>query len=301
MKLISLAKKVVQILNEESGTFNYSLEKTRKSNDTKKVGVMYKGGKVCPIVYLDSIPGIDTLSVADVAETVKKILCRNYQDTVLPFECLEDFKRENIFFQLLNKDKNTKYLADVPTMPLLDLVFVPRYFVGKEEGYLGSVLLNKKILHELNVDVERDFEEIKENTLRLFGMKVTNLVKALTGLTEQDVDCSTVPDNCSDFIYVISNTANVYGAAAVLLSEAYRDLSPSGFLIPSSVHEFLAIPLFDGGTYNVSELNAIVKEVNTACVSVDEVLSDSVYYWSDGKGIEIACTKQNEDGQSQSG
>ena len=83
-------------------------------------------------------------------------------------------------------------------------------------------------------------------------------------------------------LYVCSNESKVFGAATVLydglLSSFGRKLGSDFYILPSSVHEVLFVPARDG--MDVMELSQMVREVNSTEVSVQDYLSDSVYYYS---------------------
>lgn len=53
------------------------------------------------------------------------------------------------------------------------------------------------------------------------------------------------------------------------------------FILPSSVHELIAIP--DKGISDVNELRNMVREVNETQVEAEEILSNQVYRYSKGK------------------
>jgi len=89
---------------------------------------------------------------------------------------------------------------------------------------------------------------------------------------------------------VVTNRLNQYGACAMLFPEALKGLADKWecdlYILPSSVHEILALPTLKG---DADELTGIVKEVNASMVSPEEKLSDTVYryYHKNGK-VEIA-------------
>ena len=80
----------------------------------------------------------------------------------------------------------------------------------------------------------------------------------------------------------MSNQKGIYGAAAIFYPGILKRLAErkgtSLFLIPSSIHEFIIIP--DNGLYNPRDLEDMLREVNRTEVSLDETLSDNLYYYS---------------------
>lgn len=291
MKMKDLAKEVLHVLNGEGG--NYCIHEIVRANDVTKVGIMKNVEGVNAIIYLDDVMDddvmdADTFLPGQLAGRVKRLLeSASARIPEITKEHLSD--RKKVFFQVLNSERNRKYLGDTSAVQFLDLVFVPRYLVERDSNGVASALISNKMLDELGLDVQRDFEEIKQNTLKLFGVTVetmSNVLRRYGGNSQDAAVASSIDPGKT--MCVISNAEYVNGAAAALLSEAYRNLAPSGFLLPSSIHEFIALP--EAPVLDSSGLLKVVKEVNAMCVASSDFLSGSVYYWSEGKELEIVCT-----------
>ena len=88
-------------------------------------------------------------------------------------------------------------------------------------------------------------------------------------------------------MYVLGNDKKLFGAAAMfyqgVLEEFSEKQQKSFYVLPSSVHEVILIP--DDGMVNGEELWKMVCEINATQVDPEEVLTDSVYYFS------IKCKK----------
>ena len=83
-------------------------------------------------------------------------------------------------------------------------------------------------------------------------------------------------------LYVLTNRSGWYGASCILypglLQKLAAQLGDDLFILPSSVHEVILLPVRAAG--GPAELEAMVKEVNATEVDPEEVLSDSVYRYS---------------------
>ena len=83
-------------------------------------------------------------------------------------------------------------------------------------------------------------------------------------------------------LYVLTNKARLYGASCILypnLLDSIADkLTCDFYLIPSSIHEFLIIPV--DNPEQISLFSQMVTEVNETQLSDDEVLSNHAYYYS---------------------
>lgn len=101
-----------------------------------------------------------------------------------------------------------------------------------------------------------------------------------------------ISDNIPIPMFVITNTKNINGAAAILyddvLHELANNLESDLYLIPSSIHDIVAIPA-EG---DPDELSGMVADINKTQVCTQERLSDNVYFYNrkDGK-VSIANTR----------
>lgn len=83
-------------------------------------------------------------------------------------------------------------------------------------------------------------------------------------------------------MFVLGNNIKLFGAAAMfyrgLLSLAADRLQKNLFILPSSIHEVIIVP--DDGEQEAEDLWKMVCEINATQVGPEEVLTDSVYYFS---------------------
>jgi hypothetical protein len=117
-----------------------------------------------------------------------------------------------------------------------------------------------------------------ENTKRLFPPLMENLTAALAR-NRPDGDKVALPSD--NMIKIISNERNLNGATAVLytdeLEEVADSLGENLILIPSSVHEFLAVP--DNGRFKAEDFCDMVQEVNMNMLYLNERLSNNIFYF----------------------
>lgn len=89
------------------------------------------------------------------------------------------------------------------------------------------------------------------------------------------------PDDksCALPMFVLTNQGAFLGAAGILLNgllSQFSELIGSFYVLPSSLHEAILVPA-EG--QDASELNAIIRSVNTAQVQPLEQLSNNAYYF----------------------
>ena len=70
------------------------------------------------------------------------------------------------------------------------------------------------------------------------------------------------------------------------MDQAAERVGGDFFILPSSIHEVLIVP--DNGNMSLSDLEAMVKEVNATQVAPEDKLTDSVYHYdSQAKVFEL--------------
>lgn len=87
-------------------------------------------------------------------------------------------------------------------------------------------------------------------------------------------------------MYVLTNVRMFLGAACLfyprVLPSIRNAVQEDFYIIPSSVHECIILPMSDA--YTKSELEKIVYEVNLTQVPEQEVLSNYVYFYQKSTG-----------------
>ena len=99
---------------------------------------------------------------------------------------------------------------------------------------------------------------------------------------------NTLPTLCLDKMcgmLIASNQSRVNGAIAMLDNENLKNLAnifnSNLVIIPSSIHEIIISPLFNG---NISDFNDMVNEVNNTALSPEEILSNHAYIFEKDTG-----------------
>ena len=86
----------------------------------------------------------------------------------------------------------------------------------------------------------------------------------------------------ADSMWIISNSSGINGAVSMLYEENLHQLAEklgeNLFILPSSIHEVIAIPE-EMAEKNLSNLIEMVQEVNMGSVELAERLSNSVYHY----------------------
>lgn len=210
--------------------------------------------------------------------------------------------KDNIVFQLINTDQNKKMLADVPHREFNDLSIIYRGIIDRREGIVSSTLIDNSFAEMLGL-TERDlFTLAVVNTQRLFPpviKSITEVIKELLikkGIPVMVADTMVKDIDDDEPMYVITNSMKINGAASVLyennLHELAERLESDLYLIPSSVHEMIAVSTKIGDPY---EIAAMIYEANILVVNLEERLSNQVYlYDKEIRKISLATDTPNK-------
>ncbi len=196
-----------------------------------------------------------------------------------------------IAYKLIHYGKNKELLEEVPYIPYLDLALV-FYCLLQETPYgNASILVRQEHLEYWKVSKEELFAVAQRNTPKLLPACCESLAdlilpvlkelpEGLDGLDKEFLESESVP------MYVLTNRWRLDGACCMLypgvLAQTAERLGGSLYLLPSSIHEVIVIPVSAAG--DPKELTGIVREINLTEVLPEEVLSDQVYCYDRESG-----------------
>ncbi len=265
--------------------------------------------KVSPNFYLDEIYAKFRQGMS-VKEIVEQIVS-GYEQSILEGEKLNvDFAfkncREKIVLRLISGERNREILEEVPHIPFLDLAIVFYVVIREEKDGIGSIRVSNLLQEQWDISTQALFVLALDNTQRIFpareAMMLNMMEEQMMEAMESNEDIREYFERRDgerdelDFPYVITNACGINGATVILYPDVLEQLgqkfAADYFLLPSSIHEFIAI---SSETNIVAEhLRFVVGKVNSLCVSDEEQLSENVYYYS----IETGKISIWDDGRS---
>jgi hypothetical protein len=184
-----------------------------------------------------------------------------------------------IAFRLASLDDPIFKAADLVTRKIHDMALY-YVWVVHEDGYgIGSAQITKEFAKKIGFSEPKLFQLALENTKRMFPMTV-RLISEVIEEAFSDL-CEETPEGPLD-MYVLSNSRDFYGATTIMYDDVLQSLcdqlDSNLYLLPSSVHEFLAIPIRE--EFNEEDLKNLVIYVNETVLSEGEKLTDSVYAYN---------------------
>ncbi len=274
--------------------YKVRLDDVRKNNGVVLRGltVTQDDSNISPTIYLNSyyekyIKGRATLVnvVNDVMDTYRRNKVNQSVDMCyfLNYESV----KERVIYKLVNTEKNKELLEDVPHIEFLDLSIIFQCLVAQEDLGRASILIHNVHLKLWEVSVDTLYQAAKENTQRLQEYEIKGITEVL-----RDIMCAEEVENIADEdcisafsgsvpMYVLSNKNRVEGAACMLYPNLIRDfaesIQSSFYIIPSSIHELLLLPTEH--LEESQEIKHMIREINDTQVSVEEVLSYSLYLY----------------------
>ncbi|MCB6992714.1 DUF5688 family protein [bacterium 210820-DFI.6.37] len=185
-------------------------------------------------------------------------------------------KKDAVVMNLINTERNRQLLASVPHKAFLDLSVIYRIILRQEDCGLSTILITNRLMEQMELDEEELDRLARENTERMFPLKLMEM---------------------SDAFCVMTNEIKIHGATALLYRQTGKALTSAAggsfFLLPSSVHEMIAVP---EGILTARELLYMLEEGNRSFGPESEVLSDSIYHYDQKTNIlSVAASLRGED------
>ncbi len=208
---------------------------------------------------------IDNLDIKKVMS--RENILKNVKPKLISESNLEDVKKSRIVY--------TKYL---------DMLVL--YYVSVEElsGYelSASYTLKEENINALNISVEElhkvAVKNIEEN---YFIRNMEEVISEIIGMPINEITEEAEPDVP---MFVISSMNKINGASTILskkiLDKVAECLQGDYYIIPSSIHECIAVP---ADITEPDELRSMVQEVNDSQVEPEERLTYSIYGYVGGK------------------
>ena len=179
---------------------------------------------------------------------------------------------------LVSYEENKEWLTGVVHQKYLDLAIC---FVIRVPEVHGHVKVRSNLFLVWEITEERLMAQAMEN-LKQDGYTISSIVDMLDELGEDPYE-EELGEEMKDEIplRVLSNGECCFGAAGILytdlLAEYAAKVEKNLFLLPSSVHEMMILPM--DNILMGRELKAMVQEINRESVSPEERLSDHIYYF----------------------
>lgn len=265
------------------------VEKVNTVKDGMSFLDMNKKSNLSPTVYVEDMYKSyqETEDYRKVFEDVAAVVGKVLKDPIVTEEKL-DFRnvKDNIVFQLINTEQNKGLLNSLPHREFHDLSIIYRWVIGSEENGLQSIVIKNDLMKKMGLNEEQMFKLAVVNYKRLLTPTICSMDDLVReaykeeGMPEELAEIMLPKRTADEMMWLISNNIRINGACSMLYDDVLQEIAEKVdsdlYVLPSSVHETIAVSVNMGNPY---ELAQMVNEVNMSQVLLDERLSNQVYHY----------------------
>lgn len=312
---------VEEVQKELGQEVTIEVREVRKNNGImlKGLTILSKESNLSPTIYLDGFykDYQEGKALNEVRQSFMDIYRNSKVDVKVDMDFFMDYEKvkNKLFCKLINYEKNTLLLQDVPHQRFLDLAVVCYFAYEAECMGSGFITIHTNHLDRWGINEEELFEMAMTNTKTIYPGIYYSMEDMLRQMIEKDVRRDLerkdeVWDGSEDWIsytvnqimkgllgdrkrspmYVMTNEGKAWGAISMLWGETMQkiaeELESDLFILPSSVHEIIIVPA-DDEQLRADYLQNMVEDINRTHVEPEEVLSDHIYRYSRDSGTTI--------------
>lgn len=283
--------RVQAVVGEEARVY---VQEVRKNNSVLMHGltIMRRGGNISPTIYLDSFYELlkEGMDMEKIVAKLLAVYVKGLPRSSVDMEFFRDFEKvkDRIVYRLVNREKNRELLEEIPHVDFLDLAIC--FYYSYEHPELGEGMI---LIHNAHMEMwktgHRELIQLAErNTPQLMQSQLSSMENAMRDFLDEEqlAELREMQRETGKYLYVLSNTKHIQGAAVILypgvLAEAARYLGGSFYILPSSIHEVILLP--DDGRSNGKDLHEMIAEINRSQLQEEEVLSDYAYRYDAAVG-----------------
>lgn len=256
-----------------------------------KSGTGFSPGVYLMPYYKEYIKGADIFELAaELCENYKNYEKETAEDS---FAYTLDNVRKRIIYRLQSCERNERLLEKIPHINYLDLAVTYFCLLHNDESRISAIRITNEHLKSWKITVNELHKLAANNTKREFPPHIMPMDEVIRTFLDEEMKngaaTGKIDENKVDqaneqasSMYVLTNSAGIYGAACLLYKNLLKDFSAKVkadlYILPSSIHELILIP--NRGDADKDELARMVRSINRTQLAYDEVLSDNVYHYS---------------------
>lgn len=206
-----------------------------------------------------------------------------------------DQMKDKLIMEVVSAETNAEMLANVPHKDMEDMAVVYRFVLESNDDGRATILVTNQLIETMGVTPEQLHADAMENAPELKPAVIKGMSEVMAemmGMSVEDLaDMGMPTDPANEQMFVATVPDKIHGAG-IIAYEGFMDQASERigggdfFILPSSLHEILIVP--DNGQMNLSDLEAMVREVNATQVAPEDKLTDSVYHYdSQAKVFEL--------------
>ncbi|MBP5179804.1 MAG: hypothetical protein J6127_00740 [Clostridiales bacterium] len=196
--------------------------------------------------------------------------------------------KKNVIAELVNTERGTDYIYDIPHREFFDLTIVYRWVVKVDETGIYSSMIDNKLMETAGLTEEELYRNAMKNTKRIIPPKIKTFDSVIrkimkdSGKSDYEIrKClGSTPEH--QRIYVLCNKHNFRASTAILFNDVLDAVAQktgcSYYIVPTSVNESLAVPVLSG-IEPLRLLEMLIDSNQHFTGDDDQILSDSIYYY----------------------
>lgn len=297
-----IIENIREYLPDDFKTATCSIQIVTKTNNEKLTGLTIRpeGSTIAPVIYLDNYFEKfekEGYPIAAVMLDIRKVIEETGRvpdfDNVAENYRNFDYVKDKVVVSLVNTEKNKELLENAAHTEKMDLSVIYKVIISEKDIEAASITVKNEHLAEWGVTTEELHSIAMENSKKMRPVKVASMGEIMA--SEFGVPADMIPSVPPEAdMYVVTNNNKLQGASAILYSDALSEISEKVgdkdlYIIPSSIHEVIVI---NAEMHNPTSLSGMVRDINGAVVSANEVLSDNVYKF-DSVTKELSVAQDN--------
>ncbi|MDD3141182.1 MAG: DUF5688 family protein [Lachnospiraceae bacterium] len=268
-----------------------TMKVSKVNREVEELVIVTRDRKASPAISLDFIMEIaEDKGVKFAADCVYDMFKNAYEKS--PSDEEIEFKKEKFFACLVNKSENAELLASVPHREFLDMAIICRVFFNESKSgdIASSIITNDLLTREIKLDENELLDLAISNTRNLFPVTFRSMSEIISEMMGMPADMAS--EIAGPGMYVISNNKGLNGATNIIYTDVLEDIAKKigekFYIIPSSIHECIVIPISDDvNESDEDKIAEMIYEVNSSQVDESERLSNNLYMYISGESIMI--------------
>ena len=217
------------------------VQRVKKNNQVSMMGLSIGEQKnyLLPVLYLEPFYR-NHLRGQTIEETMREI-ASVYQGHQVGFYLDEDkvsdyeYIKKNLFYRVINYEKNKELLKYTPHERFLDLAVTYRWAAYRNHDGMASALVRNKELLMWGISKDQMMKDARENTEKIFPPVMRKIQSVLPiHIIEEEIP-----------LFVMSNGDYMNGASVILYKDVLRDFAKymeyDLYILPSSIHEVIIL------------------------------------------------------------
>lgn len=296
---------ITEILKEREPGLEFKFNPEVKKNNgivLSGITIRDKDSNISPMIYINDLYNRD-IEVIDAANEVFNIYNNNNTCRFDFVNNINDFEKvkNNLFIRVVNLEKNQDIINTCPYASFGDLMVYFILIIDDKVDGVATVKVNNDIMNNWGITLPEIMEIAIKNMSKSpaqvipINVMLNNMLK-MNNMTMKDAyGVDELPNDIP--LYVVTNNYKNHGCAYIahkdtLLAVSKQIGSKGFYIIPSSIHEIIVVPL-EKSEEQKNTLLEMVKDVNATQVSESEFLSDNVYYF-DANTEELTDANDNK-------